>query len=94
MVARMTGLLGAVTWWMSFLNFQIEHHLWPSMPELHLPRASLEARRFFLEHGLHYDCRGYGEALTATFHNLKKVGEVEVGMGMGQNRCGAKQQHP
>ena len=29
-----------VNWWMSYLNFQIEHHLWPQMPQFRFPRVA------------------------------------------------------
>jgi fatty acid desaturase len=28
-----------VSWWMAYLNFQIEHHLFPSMPQVCLSLA-------------------------------------------------------
>lgn len=68
---------GVITWLMSYLNFQIEHHLFPSMPELYLPLASVEVRKFFADHGLKYDSRPYRTALWDTFHNLKKVSKTK-----------------
>ena len=34
------GSLGWVNWFMSYLNFQIEHHLFPGMPQFRHPAVS------------------------------------------------------
>eukprot|EP00211_Chloroparvula_japonica_P004758 CAMPEP_0119131892 /NCGR_PEP_ID=MMETSP1310-20130426/10849_1 /TAXON_ID=464262 /ORGANISM="Genus nov. species nov., Strain RCC2339" /LENGTH=685 /DNA_ID=CAMNT_0007122489 /DNA_START=115 /DNA_END=2172 /DNA_ORIENTATION=+ len=65
-----------VNWWMSYLNFQIEHHLFPSMPQYRFTRLSPTIRKFFHDHGLKYDCRGYFEALGDTFSNLNQVAKA------------------
>ncbi|MEV6833982.1 acyl-CoA desaturase [Streptomyces sp. NPDC051133] len=57
------------------LNYQIEHHLFPSMPTPHLRRAQAVVRRYCAEIGVPYHetglLRSYREALT----HLHKVGE-------------------
>ncbi|CAM9341143.1 unnamed protein product [Ectocarpus fasciculatus] len=63
-----------VNWWMSYLNFQIEHHLFPSMPQFRFPRISHRVKALFEKHGLVYDQRSYTDAMVATFKNLHKVG--------------------
>jgi fatty acid desaturase 2 (delta-6 desaturase) len=63
-----------VSWWMSYLNFQIEHHLYPSMPQFRHPIISPRVRALFEKHGLKYDQRGYIESIYVTFANLHKVG--------------------
>merc|ERR1712070_488790 len=68
------GALGWVNWWMSYLNFQIEHHLFPSMPQFNHPIISPRVRAFFEKHGLKYDQRSYFPAMYDTFKNLDKVG--------------------
>ena len=68
------GPLCFVSWWMSFLNFQIEHHLWPSMPQFRHPATSLRVQALFAKHGLAYDQRSYVDAMSATFKNLHNVG--------------------
>jgi len=70
-----SGPFRFVDWWMSFLNYQIEHHLWPSMPQYHHPQTSLRVQALFKKHGLHYDTRDYMTAIGDTFENLDKVGE-------------------
>jgi fatty acid desaturase 2 (delta-6 desaturase) len=63
-----------VTWWMSYLNFQIEHHLFPTMPQLRLPHVAPRVRLLFATHGLPYHCAPYTRAIRATFANLHAVG--------------------
>lgn len=58
---------------MSYLNYQIEHHLFPSMPQFRHPIIAPRVKAFFEKHGLHYDVRGYFEALGDTFGNLDEV---------------------
>lgn len=62
-------------WWMGYLNFQIEHHLFPCMPQYKFVALSPRVRQFFKENGLKYDVRDYFAALNDTFSNLKEVGE-------------------
>ena len=68
------GPLKWVDWWMSFLNYQIEHHLFPSMPQYRHPETSKRVQLLFAKHGLKYDQRSYTEAIKVTFENLHKVG--------------------
>ena len=61
-------------WWMANLNFQIEHHLFPSMPQFQHPHISPRVKAFFEAHGLHYDVRPYFSCLKQTLENLHDVG--------------------
>ena len=61
-------------WWMSFLNFQIEHHLFPSMPQFRHKLISHRVKQFFEKHNLIYDVRPYWTAIYDTFTNLNSVG--------------------
>ena len=63
-----------VTWWMCFLNFQIEHHLFPTMPQFRHPLIAPRVSRLFAKHGLPYDSRPYTRAIRDTFANLRAVG--------------------
>jgi acyl-CoA 6-desaturase (Delta-6 desaturase) len=74
------GPLKWVDWWMSYLNYQIEHHLFPSMPQFRHPIISPRVKALFEKHGLKYDQRSYVEAMTATFQNLHNVSH-EVFLG-------------
>merc|ERR1712086_1223573 len=63
-----------VNWWMSYLNFQIEHHLFPSMPQYHHPQVAHRVKALFEKHGVEYDQRPYFECLRVTFNTLWRVG--------------------
>jgi fatty acid desaturase 2 (delta-6 desaturase) len=69
-----SGPFNFVDWWMSFLNFQIEHHLYPSMPQFRQPLISKRVKALFEKHGLKYRRMSYFEAMKVTFQNLHKVG--------------------
>jgi fatty acid desaturase len=74
------GPFNVVNWLMGYLNFQIEHHLFPSMPQYRHPLISHRVKALFEKHGLEYDRRGYFEAFAATFRNIHNVGS-EVFLG-------------
>ena len=57
-------------WWMAYLNFQIEHHLFPSMPQFRHKLISRRVKQFFEKHNLTYDVRPYWSAIFDTFLNL------------------------
>jgi len=62
-------------WWMAYLNFQIEHHLFPSMPQFRHRIVSPRVKTFFEKHGLVYDVRPYFSAMHDTFSNLQHVAD-------------------
>jgi len=61
-------------WWMSYLNYQIEHHLFPSMPQYHMPKVGPIVRKWCKENGLNYDERDYFACAYDTLKNLHDVG--------------------
>merc|ERR1719498_783548 len=63
-------------WWMAYLNFQIEHHLFPSMPQFRHPKVSPRVRALCAKHGMHYDSRPYFSCLWQTLNNLHTVGNT------------------
>jgi fatty acid desaturase len=63
-------------WWMAYLNFQIEHHLFPTMPQFRHPIIAPRVRAFFEKHGLVYDVRDYFPCLKDTLLNLHTVGQT------------------
>eukprot|EP00929_Paragymnodinium_shiwhaense_P039940 TRINITY_DN208_c0_g4_i1.p1 TRINITY_DN208_c0_g4~~TRINITY_DN208_c0_g4_i1.p1 ORF type:complete len:754 (-),score=204.61 TRINITY_DN208_c0_g4_i1:235-2496(-) len=65
-----------VNWWMAYLNFQIEHHLFPTLPQFRHPEVSKRVQVLFKKHGLHYDVRGYFSCLGDTLLNLHDVGQA------------------
>jgi len=69
------GPFGVVNWIMMYLNFQVEHHLFPAIPQFRLQYCSHRVKALCEKHGLPYQCRSYFEAFYDTFSNLHKVGE-------------------
>jgi fatty acid desaturase 2 (delta-6 desaturase) len=67
-----------VTWIMGYLNFQIEHHLFPSMPQYKNALAAPVVRDFCAKwkkaDGLNYVEVGYWDAWKKMFQNLNDVG--------------------
>jgi fatty acid desaturase len=64
----------ALEWLMGGLNFQIEHHLFPSMPRPHLRRAQHVVRRFCEEHGVSYAEVSVRATYVAVIRHLDSVG--------------------
>jgi len=62
-------------WWMSYLNFQIEHHLFPTMPQFRHPQITDRVRKLAKKHGIPYYCESYSNAVRMTFNNLEHVSE-------------------
>ena len=66
-----------VNWLMSYLNFQIEHHLFPSMPQFRHPLVAKRVQALCQKHDLVYDVRPLSSCLVATFSNLAAVGALD-----------------
>jgi len=68
-----------VTWIMGYLNFQIEHHLFPSMPQYKNAMAAPYVRRFCAKWtdaaGLKYVEHSYTTAWRLMLSNLNEVGK-------------------
>jgi fatty acid desaturase len=65
-------------WWMTALmgglNYQIEHHLFPSMPRPHLRQARALVRQHCREHDVTYTETNLAEALTIVVRYMNDVG--------------------
>ena len=57
-----------------FARSQVEHHLFPAMPQFQHKHISPRVRAFFEAHGLVYDVRPYFSCLRQTLANLHAVG--------------------
>ena len=68
---------GPITdWVLGGLNYQIEHHLFPSMPRPNLRRVQSMVRAFCAEHGIDYlECSAVGSYRQALQH-LNTVGAI------------------
>lgn len=64
-------------WWIDLwcggLNWQIEHHLFPSMPRNNLRRAAKIVRPYCDELGIHYHVNGFFEAWRESERTLSQV---------------------
>eukprot|EP00188_Purpureofilum_apyrenoidigerum_P006047 Plantae.Rhodophyta-Purpureofilum_apyrenoidigerum.ctg8676.p1 GENE.Plantae.Rhodophyta-Purpureofilum_apyrenoidigerum.ctg8676~~Plantae.Rhodophyta-Purpureofilum_apyrenoidigerum.ctg8676.p1 ORF type:complete len:443 (+),score=63.90 Plantae.Rhodophyta-Purpureofilum_apyrenoidigerum.ctg8676:177-1505(+) len=40
------------------LNYQVEHHIWPTIPRHNLPKAAKVLKQFCLKHDIQYHCQG------------------------------------
>ena len=63
-----------VTMALGGLNYQIEHHLFPSMPRPSLHRAQRIVQRFCEERGVSYAQASPVETYTAVLRHLNAVG--------------------
>ncbi|MDQ7991767.1 MAG: acyl-CoA desaturase [Propionicimonas sp.] len=65
-------------WWMTALmgglNYQIEHHLFPSMPRPHLSRARRLVRQHCAELGVRYTETSLAQALGIVVRHMNEVG--------------------
>jgi fatty acid desaturase len=59
---------------MGGLNYQIEHHLFPSMPRPHLRKASGTIRAYCVAHGVLYTETGLGESYRIVTRYINRVG--------------------
>uniref|UniRef100_A0A0G4HW29 Cytochrome b5 heme-binding domain-containing protein n=1 Tax=Chromera velia CCMP2878 TaxID=1169474 RepID=A0A0G4HW29_9ALVE len=62
-----------VNWWMGYLNCQIEHHLFPTMPQYKQPQIVERTRQFCQENGMKYQSMPYIKALGAMLGNLRNI---------------------
>ena len=53
-------------YWYGGLNYQIEHHLFPAMPQRHLAEAQRIIRAFCEEHGISY----HETSMTGSYHEI------------------------
>ncbi|XP_033629136.1 acyl-CoA 6-desaturase-like [Asterias rubens] len=63
-------------WFTGHLNFQIEHHLFPTMPRHNLHRIAPMARSLCKKHGVDYQLKTLGSALIDIVTSLEKSGKI------------------
>jgi len=68
-----SGLFNWVDWWMGYLNYQIEHHLFPAMPQFRNKLIRHKVKALAAKHGLPYIVLSYTDAVKTTFKNLDLV---------------------
>jgi len=63
-----------ISWVMGYLNCQVIHHLFPSMPQYRGPEVSLELQEFCNKWGIKYTIMTYFDAWYCMFKNLNDIG--------------------
>ena len=64
----------AVDWMMGGLNYQIEHHLFPSLPRPHLRRVQVLVRRHCAELDVPYASENFGTSMAMTVRHIHNAG--------------------
>lgn len=60
-------------WWMGYLNYQIEHHLFPTMPQFRGPKIKDRVKALAEKHNIPYHVFSYRDVLKKTFQNMAEV---------------------
>ena len=60
-------------WFCGGLNYQIEHHLFPTLPRHNLSAARPQVMKFCEEYGLPYRSEGMFPAVMSIFYFLRKM---------------------
>jgi fatty acid desaturase len=60
--------------WYGGLNYQVEHHLFPTMPRNNLAKAQVMVEQFCSERGIAYHSTSLFEGYRETFSHLHRVG--------------------
>ncbi|KAL6753194.1 hypothetical protein V8C86DRAFT_3103353 [Haematococcus lacustris] len=63
-----------VDWAMGYLNYQVIHHMFPTMPQFRNPVVSRELQGLAKRWGLDYQCVSYAGAWSKMLGNLDEVG--------------------
>merc|ERR550539_322998 len=63
-------------WFTGHLNFQIEHHLFPTMPRHNYHKIRPFVQSMAKKHDIPYVEKGLGEAMADIYHSLNESGEV------------------
>lgn len=61
-------------WFSGGLNYQVEHHIWPTLPRHSLPQASVILQNFCNEHNVPYSCKGLVEGNAEVWRLLAAIG--------------------
>jgi len=63
-------------WFTGHLNYQVEHHLFPSMPRHNYPKANVRVQELFKKHGLVLQTKTLGTALCDVVNCLKEYSDI------------------
>ncbi|XP_067397563.1 acyl-CoA (8-3)-desaturase-like [Emydura macquarii macquarii] len=64
------------SWFTGHLNFQIEHHLFPTMPRHNYWKVAPLVKSLCDKHGIKYQCKPLLTAFADVVHSLKESGEL------------------
>jgi acyl-lipid Delta6-acetylenase / acyl-lipid (9-3)-desaturase len=62
------------SWFTGGLNYQVEHHIWPTLPRHSLPRAAVILQKFCSDHNVPYTCKGLLEGNAEVCRLLAAIG--------------------
>ncbi|XP_038193342.1 fatty acid desaturase 3 [Arvicola amphibius] len=65
-----------VSWFTGHLCYQIEHHLFPTMPRHSYPKVAPLVKAFCSKHGLQYEVKPFFTAIVDIIRSLKKSGDI------------------
>ncbi|XP_003798782.1 fatty acid desaturase 3 [Otolemur garnettii] len=65
-----------IDWFSGHLNFQIEHHLFPTMPRHNYRKVAPLVKALCTKHGLSYEVKPFFTALVDIIRSLKKSGDI------------------
>jgi fatty acid desaturase len=68
-------LMWFLPWMQGGLNYQVEHHLFPTMPRANLKKAAPIVKEFCRQHGITYYATGVFRSYFEVFQNFKTVAE-------------------
>lgn len=63
-------------WFCGGLNYQVEHHLFPTMPRGNLYKTSLRVRAFCAKHNLPYLCDSFSGGIKLVYNLLKDISDL------------------
>jgi len=63
-------------WLAGGLNYQIEHHLFPTLPRHNLTKASVFVKDFCKEHNIPYQCCGFFYGVYLIHQQLHETGRM------------------
>ncbi|GMT24915.1 hypothetical protein PFISCL1PPCAC_16212, partial [Pristionchus fissidentatus] len=67
---------GFIDWFWGGLNYQIEHHLFPTMPRCYLPACSILVKKFCTDNGLEYMVDDYITGYTYNLEQLERIARI------------------
>ena len=63
-------------WFSGHLNYQVEHHLFPTMPRHNLAKVAPQVREMYRKHGLDYQVKTLGGAVKDVVTSLEEYGKI------------------